>query len=57
MEKIFDIFLGRIDGYHTVRVGQNKTATDVELWKAKGYRVQAEHQIGTRLHHVYLVPA
>lgn len=57
MEPIFDIFLGRIDGYHTVRVGQNKTATDVELWKAKGYRVQAEHQIGTRLHHVYLVPA
>lgn len=31
MDKIFDIFVGRIDGYHTVRVEQNKSAADLEL--------------------------
>ena len=57
MDKIFDIFVGRIDGYHTVRVEQNKSAADIERWKEKGFRVQTEHQIGTRLHQIYLVPA
>lgn len=57
MVKIFDIFLGRVGGYHTTRVAQNQTASDVAEWVAKGYRIQNEHQIGARLHQVYLVPA
>ena len=57
MEKIFDIFIGRIDGWHTSRVAQNVNAEAVNEWKAKGYRVDTEHQIGVRLHEVYLVKA
>lgn len=55
MDKIYDIFVGRLDGWHTYRAAQSKTAADVEAWKAKGYRVETEHQIGARLHEVYLV--
>ena len=55
MDKIFDIFIGRIDGYHTARIAQNQTADDVSAWLEKGYKIQTEHQIGTRLYQVYLI--
>ena len=57
MDKIFDIFVGRLDGGHTIRVAAGVSASDVAAWVAQGYRVQTEHQIGARLHQVYLVPA
>lgn len=57
MEKIFDIFIGRLDGWHTARVAQNVSAEAVSKWLEKGYRVETEHQIGVRLHEVYLVKA
>lgn len=57
MDKIFDIFIGRLDGYHTVRVAQHQTVSDVDAWLAKGYKIQTEHQIGARLYQVYLIPA
>lgn len=53
--KVYDIFLGRIDGWHTRRVAQSVTADVLHEWIAKGYKVVTEHQIGTRLHEVYLV--
>lgn len=55
MDKIFDIFLGRLDGWHTQRVAQNASESDIKSWLAKGYRIQTEHQIGVRLHEVYLI--
>ena len=55
MSKTFDIFLGRLDGWHTVRVAQNVRAEAVAEWLKKGYRVETEHQIGVRLHEVYLI--
>lgn len=55
MDKVFDIFLGRLDGWHTRRVAQNATRTDVQAWLEKGYRIETEHQIGVCLHEVYLV--
>ena len=57
MDKVFDIFLGRLDGWHTFRVAQAVTQTVVDEWICKGYRVDTEHQIGARLHEVYLIPA
>lgn len=57
MNKIYDIFLGRLDGWHTSRVAQNVSADVVNEWLKKGYRVETEHQIGVRLHEVYLVKA
>ena len=57
MEKTFDIFLGRLDGWHTSRVGQNVSAEAVAEWLGRGYRIETEHQIGVRLHEVYLVKA
>lgn len=55
MDKVFDIFLGRVDGWHTRRVSQNATRADVQAWLEKGYHIQTEHQIGLRLTEVYLV--
>ena len=55
MEKIFDVFIGRIGGWHTSRVEQNVSAKVVNEWLKKGYRVETEHQIGIHLHEVYLV--
>ncbi|MDR0212860.1 MAG: hypothetical protein LBJ15_02510 [Comamonas sp.] len=57
MEKTFDIFMGRLGGWHTQRIAQGQAIEAVEEWKSKGYRVETEHQIGARLHEVYLVPA
>ena len=57
MEKTFDIFLGRLDGWHTSRVEQNVSAEAVAEWLGRGYRIETEHQIGVRLHEVYLVKA
>ena len=57
MEKSFDIFLGRLDGWHTFRVAQNVSAKAVAEWLGRGYRIETEHQIGVRLHEVYLVKA
>lgn len=54
MSKVFDIFLGRLGGWHTQRVVQNGTAEQLDVWLAKGYRIQTEHQIGLRLTEVYL---
>ena len=53
--KIYDIFLGRLDGWHTRRVAQGVTDATLKEWIAKGFTVQTEIQIGTRLHEVYLV--
>ena len=55
MGKTFDIFLGRLDGWHTFRVAQNVSDDVVNEWLNKGYRVETEHQIGTQLHEIYLV--
>lgn len=55
MEKVFDIFLGRLDGWHTTRVAQHVDEQIVKKWLEKGYKVETEHQIGTRLHEVYLI--
>lgn len=55
--KKYDIFLGRLDGWHTFRVAQNVNSSALADWIAKGYRVATEHQIGTVLHEVYLVKA
>lgn len=56
-DKIFDIYMGRMDGWHTHRVAQGQSQSEVSAWIAKGYRVETEHQIGVRLHEVYLVAA
>ena len=55
MDKVFDIFIGRLDGYHTKRVVQSGTACDVAEWIKRGYKIQCEHQIGVSLYQVYLV--
>jgi hypothetical protein len=57
MNKIFDIFLGRLDGWHTTRIAQNVDDKTVSEWIKNGYRIETEHQIGVRLHEVYLVKA
>ena len=54
MPKVFDIFLGRLDGWHTMRVAQGVDESAVQSWLAKGYRIETEHQIGVRLTEVYL---
>ena len=55
--KIFDIFLGRLDGWHTFRVAQSATADTLAHWLAKGYRIDTERRIGVTLHEVYLIKA
>ena len=55
--KIYDIFLGRIDGWHTYRTVSSATQQTLDAWLAKGYRVSTEHQIGAILHEVYLIKA
>jgi len=55
--KKYDIFLGRVDGWHTRRIEQFVSHDTVKVWLDKGYRIETEHQIGTVLHEVYLVPA
>ena len=57
MKKIFDIFIGRIDGCHTYRTAHFVTQQELDVWLAKGYRIETEHQIGTVLHEVYLIKA
>ena len=53
--KTYDIFMGRIDGWHTRRVAQGVTEDALKAWLATGYRIETEHRIGTVLHEVYLV--
>ena len=55
--KIFDIFIGRIDGWYTYRTAQSATQQALDAWLAKGYRIETEHRIGTMLHEVYLIKA
>jgi hypothetical protein len=55
MDKKFDIFIGRIDGWHTYRAVQAATIETLNAWLAKGYRIETKHQIGWFLHEVYLV--
>ena len=55
MDKKFDIFIGRIDGWHTYRADQSATSETLERWLAKGYRIETEHRIGWFLHEVYLI--
>ena len=52
---MYDIFIGRIDGWHTYRAAQNATQQAINNWLAKGYRISTEHQIGTVLREVYLI--
>lgn len=56
-EKIFDIFVGRCGGWHTYRAAQSQSNSSVHEWLAKGFRIETEHQIGVRLHEVYLIRA
>jgi len=53
--KKYDIFLGKLDGWHTSRVAQSADCVTLEKWINRGYRIATEHQIGTVLHEVYLV--
>lgn len=53
--KKFDIFIGRINGWHTYRADQWATNETLERWLAKGYRIETEHRIGRVLHEVYLI--
>jgi len=53
--KKYDIFIGRIDGWHTFRTAQNCDDNDLASWLNKGYRIATEHKIGWFLHEVYLV--
>ena len=55
MDKKFDIFIGRIDGWHTYRADQLATSETLERWLAKGYRIETEHRIGRFITEVYLV--
>ncbi len=53
--KTYDIFLGRCSSWYALRVAQNASEDVLAQWLAKGYRVETEHQIGVRLHEIYLV--
>lgn len=53
--KIFDVFIGRIDGWHTYRIEHNVTQDILNQWLRKGYKIQCEHRIGVFLHEVYLI--
>lgn len=55
--KTYDIFLGRSGSWYALRVAQAASDDVVAEWIAKGYRVHAEHQLGVRLHEIYLVKA
>ena len=55
MEKVFDIFIGGIDDWHTYRVDHLATSETLDTWISKGYRIETKHQIGWFLHEVYLV--
>ena len=57
MDKLYHVYIGRLDGWHTYRAAQSQTQEGVSAWLARGFRIQTEHQIGVRLHEVYLVPA
>jgi hypothetical protein len=51
----YHIFIGRIDGWHTQRVAQGVSEATLADWLTRGYRIETAHQIGVRLHEVYLV--
>ena len=55
MNARYDIYIGRIDGWHTFRKEQAATYDVVCKWVLKGYRIQTQQQIGTFLNEVYLV--
>ena len=55
--KKFDIFLGRIGGWHTCRVAHSASADTLSQWLAKGYCIETENRIGVTLHEVYLIKA
>ena len=57
MEKFYDIFMGRLGARNTRRVAKNQTAAQLDLCKAKGYRLQAERRVAERLHEIYFVSA
>ena len=55
--KTYDIFIGRYCSPYALRVERAGSAETLAEWIEKGYRVQAEIQIGVRLHEIYLVKA
>ncbi|WP_021026685.1 hypothetical protein [Comamonas sp. B-9] len=55
MEKFYDIYLGRLGARNTRRVAKNQTTVGVDIWKAKGYRLQAERRVAERLHEIYFI--
>ncbi|MCS4292521.1 hypothetical protein M2375_000727 [Comamonas sp. BIGb0152] len=57
MEKFYDIFMGRLGARNTRLVAKNQSAAQLDLWKAKGYRLQAERRVTERLHEIYFVSA
>jgi hypothetical protein len=50
----YDIFYGRIDGWHTYRAVQNASREMLDDLLLRGWRIETEHQIGIRLSEVYL---
>jgi len=55
MNKLYDIFIGRIDGWHTYRTAQAVDDKAVADWLKQGFKISTEHQIGSVLHEIYLV--
>ena len=55
--KIFDIFLGRLDGWHASPVAHSASAETLSQWLANGYRIETEHRVGLYLYAVYLIKA
>lgn len=55
METFYDIYLGRLGTRNTRRVAKNQTTEQVDIWKAKGYRLQAERRVAERLHEIYFI--
>lgn len=53
--KMYDVFIGRLGGWHTYRAQTGASIEDVAAWLAKGYRIETEHQIGNVLYEVYLI--
>lgn len=52
---MYDIFIGRIDGWHTYRAVSSADSDTLSAWLNRGYRIATEHQIGSILREVYLV--
>jgi hypothetical protein len=57
METFYDIYLGRLGARNTRRVAKNQTTAQVDIWKSKGYRLQAERRVAERLHEIYFISA